>query len=58
MVVAVTRGAHLDDVPQQTVGRGVGRLYLRPLVGEAEAGRLELEVGVLTPGHLVLVDLQ
>ena len=39
------------------LGRGVGRLDLRPLVGEAEGGRLELQVGVLAAGHLVLVDL-
>ena len=31
--------------------------HLRPLVRESESGGLELEVGVLSAGHLVLVDL-
>mmetsp|Transcript_20517 Transcript_20517/g.41977 ORF Transcript_20517/g.41977 Transcript_20517/m.41977 type:complete len:209 (-) Transcript_20517:161-787(-) len=51
------RGGHLDDVAQQPVGGGVGRLDLRPLVAQAEGGRLELQVGVLATRHLMLIHL-
>ena len=47
----------LDDVTAELVGLLVGLLDLRPLAGETELVGLVHEVGVLTAGHLVGVDI-
>ena len=48
----------LDDVSQQSIGSGVCLFHLRPLPRQPKLGALEQQVGVLTSGHLMMVDVR
>ena len=50
-------GCDLGGVAEEHVGLGVGLLDLGPLVCEPEAEGLEVQVGVLSPGDLMGVDV-
>lgn len=50
--------AHLNEVPEELVGLGVGFLDLLELVAQPHGVGLEVEVGVLSPRDLVLVDVR
>ena len=50
-------GCYLDEVAEKVIGLGVFLLDELKLVAEPEGVGLELEVGVLAAGDLVLVDV-
>ena len=52
-----TGRGHFDDVTQQEIGLSVSLLDLFELVAQTQGVSLELQVGVLTAGDLVEVDV-
>ncbi len=53
----LARGRDLHDVAEELVDLGIGARDLGPAVGNAHAGGLFLEVGVLAAGHFVEENL-
>ena len=51
-------GRHLDDVPQDLVGVAITPLDVLELITQSQAVRLELQVGVLAAGDLVLIHVR
>ena len=53
----LARWRHLDDVAKQLIDLGVGAADILPAVGEAEGPGLLEQVGKLTSGHFVQVEV-